>query len=171
MEYLLVIFEFLQIKSRRNLVVQILVPIILGICLYKTMDPAISTSILFQFQSSITTILGILIGFTISVFTILLTTENKNIEESKQSFNLQKRLYNKKISLHDSILISLAYLIVIQVIFIVESLLFPWFISSDSIWSRILISLNLSAVVHIILVMLRTVLDIYFILTKRQGSR
>jgi hypothetical protein len=166
MEYLLVVYEYFRTRTFRHFVAQLLIPIIIGVFMYQYIDEKKFNTIVLSTNKELVTILGILLGFTISIFTVLLTSDNKNIDLAKQSYVKNIRLYQKKVSLHRYSLINLGYLIIVESIFIVTGLIFHWAKIPFPFLEKLFICIFFSSVVHVVAVILRTFLDIYFILSR-----
>ncbi|MFI3297536.1 MAG: hypothetical protein R3Y59_07915 [bacterium] len=111
------------------------------------------------------TVLGILLGFSISSFTILLTVETDNIKKAKDEV-LMEKLFGRKISLYDGVLVGMAHIVIIQCILLVFNLIYPMFISLKSCIGLNLFAVNISIMSYVILSMMREILNFYFIITK-----
>lgn len=166
MEYLLLIIEFFFVKGIRSIVFYFLLPIVIGLLIYFTSDNCIYFENANNYHTNVITVLGILIGFTISTFTMLLTVSNSNIDKAKSEL-LNKKIFSKELSLFDSVLIGLAYIVLIQGILLIANFTYPIFISVTSLQGKMFFAINISFVVHVILILMRNILDFYFILTKK----
>lgn len=145
----------------------IIIPIIICLSIFYCSNDTYYIQNYSSLQNNIITLIGILIGFTISVFTILLTVDNKSVKQSKETF-IDKSLYSKKISLYETILVGLGYLIIIQGFLLIINFIYPLFIDVKSNNSKLIFSINIAIVVHVILLLMRCVLDFYFIITKKE---
>jgi len=166
MEYFLLIHDFFIIKGKRAFVGNLIIPIILGLLIFYCSNNSIYIKNASTFHTNLITVFGILIGFTISAFTMLLTVNNENIVNAKSKL-INVKLYSKEISLYDSVLIGLAYLILIQGFFLIANFIYPIFISIESQYGKIIFSINIAIATYIILILMRNILDFYFILTKK----
>ena len=166
MEYLLLIIEYFWIKGVKSFLWTWGLPLITGFLIYCKADYSIYNSNAPSFHSNLISVLGILIGFTISTLTMLLTVNNADIEKAKLEL-LDKQLFSKQISLFDTVVISLAYIIIIQGLLLIVNFIYPVFIAVASLKGKIFFSINMCFMIHIILVLMRSVLDFYFILTKK----
>ena len=167
MEYLLLLIEFFWIKGIRAILWSCAIPVVIGLLIFYKSDNIIYCQNAANFHSNIVTVLGILIGFTISTLTMLLTVNNVNLEKAKLKL-IGKEIFKKSISLFDSVVISLAYIIVIQGFLLITNFIYPIFISISTLQGKTLFAINISLMVHIILILMRNVLDFYFILTKKE---
>jgi len=116
---------------------------------------------------NVSTILGILIGFSISMFTLLNTAANPNIEEIKKT-ETGSTLYNKPVYLFDLLITSMIYIIVFESFLLIVNLMFPFFISLSSKFGKLIFSFNVFLLIHIILVNVSTTIDFYFVITKKK---
>ncbi len=164
MEYLLLLIEFFRIK-KGAILLHVLIPIILGVIIYYLGNDVNYIKNANNFRDNTITVLGILIGFSISIFTVFLTVENTNIQKAKEE-KLEKD-NPKSISLYESVLVGLAYLIIIQGFLLIFNFIYPVFVIVDSTQGKLFFSINISLMIHVILLLMRNILDFYFILTKR----
>ncbi len=166
-EYLLLVFEFFKIKGLKGALWNCGIPVIItylifeksNFCIYKDNAPS--------FHSNLITMLCVLIGFTISTLTILLTVNNPNIELAKTSLT-DKILYSKPVTVFESIIIGLAYIILIQCLLLIANLIYPIFVSIITVKGKAFFAVNISIMIHIILILLRNILDFYFIVTRKK---
>jgi hypothetical protein len=173
MEYALLFFEYIWIKKWSYLK-QIIICGLLGFAIYNFADSKIITKHSIDFHSNIMTALEILIGFSISIFTVFLTIDNENVKEAKKE-KLKKgskviKLYNEEVSLYDSILIGLAYVIIIQGVLLILNFIYPVFVDIDSIRNKLFLVINIAITIHIIMLLMRSILDFYFIITKKSKN-
>lgn len=164
MEYLLILSEFLYIKGKKSYISFFIIPSIIGVLIYFFLPN--SSQELSGFSSNIINILGILIGFSTSIFVMLLTIENKNIDLAKNEYT-DIIVFKRKISLFDSIVVGLAYLILVLGFLLILNLVYPFFISFISCAGKVIFCLNISLVIHAIIVLMDVILSFYLIITKR----
>lgn len=166
MEYLILLFEYIFI-NRKSYLMHIILCSIIGFSIYNFANCEILIRQALDIYSNILTAIGILTGFSISIFTVFLTIDNPNIEKAKEE-NIGRKLYNSEISLYDSILISLAYVIIVQCVLLVCNFLYPIFIDLQSPKSKIFFSVDITLTIYIIILLMKCVLDFYFIITKKE---
>jgi len=143
----------------------IIIPIITGSTVYCFYTKGISFDVTDYYGNTIN-ILGILIGFSISIFAILLSLENDNIRKAKEE-NLKIKMYSKNVSLYDALLVDFAYIIIVQGFLLMANIL----LSVTSLGEKnnmIIVSIDISVTIYIIVLLLRCMLDMYFILTKKE---
>ena len=165
MEYLLLICEFFYVKGWKSLF-YILIPVIIAVLIYFFASDCNYIANASNFHTNIITVVGILVGFTISTFTMLLTVNHANIDKSK-NLPIGKKLFKKDLSLYDSVIIGLAYTILIQCVLLLANFIYPIFVDIESLKGKALFSINIAIVSHIILILMRNVLDFYFIVLKK----
>lgn len=165
MEYLILFYEYLRIK-KWSFLKFLGIAIILGFLIYKCSPNEIYIKHSKDFHNNIITILGVLIGFSISVFTVLLTVDNKNIQDAKLT-KIDIIVFKRSISLYESVIIGLAYVIILQGFLLIANYLYPLFIDIESLKSKKWFSVNISLSIYIIFLLLRNVLDFYLIITRK----
>ena len=165
MEYLLLFFEYVWIK-RCAYLAQIIFCLLIGLGIYYCSNEQILVKHSMDFYSNVMTVIGILTGFSISIFTVFLTIDNDNVREAKKE-KLGKKLFGKEFSLYDNLLIGLTYVIIIQAILLIANFIYPVFVDIETEKSKLFFSINIAVSTHIILLLMRSVLDFYFIITKR----
>ena len=159
MEYLLLFIEY-HIVRKGRVIKNIAIPVIIWLLVY------FHSSHTYQdvntYCSNATNILGILIGFSISVFAILLSLENDNIREAKNK-TIKAKLYSKPVSLYEALLVDFAYIIFVQGLLLITNIFLPLFIDA----SRTFFAIDTAAIVYVVVLILQCVLDMYLILTKK----
>ena len=143
----------------------IVIPIIAGGTLYCLYTRGISFEVTDYYGNTIN-ILGILIGFSISIFAILLSLENDNIRKAKEE-KLKIKMYSKNVSLYDALLVDFAYIIIVQGFLLMANILLS-ITSFGEKNNMIIVSIDISMTIYIIVLLLRCMLDMYLILTKKE---
>ena len=92
MEYILLFIDFLRTREKRIFLVNVIIPLIVSIIVFLYSDSCRFYSVVDAIQSDILSVIGILLGFTISVFAIFLTSEGANIEKARNSY-IEKVIY------------------------------------------------------------------------------
>lgn len=164
MEYFLLFIEYHVLRWKKMLT-NIIIPIITGSTVYCFYTKGISFDVTDYYGNTIN-ILGILIGFSISIFAILLSLENDNIRKAKEE-NLKIKMYSKNVSLYDALLVDFAYIIIVQGFLLMANILLS-IISFGEKNNMIIVSIDISMTIYIIVLLLRCMLDMYFILTKKE---
>lgn len=168
MEYLLLFYEFFYTKRRKSIIAIVLIPVALGLIININLSENDRYELdATEYHSSIINVLGVLIGFCVSILTVLLSADNPNISKAKTNMTTYK-LYNKQVSVFDSVLINLAYLIVMEGILLMANFIYPIFIDVRADLGKLLFSINISITIHIILMLMRCILDFYFIVSIKK---
>lgn len=121
-----------------------------------------------QFYEYTTNILGILVAFSISTLTILVSSSSKNVEGTKSYIIATPKIFGKtrKISLYESLTGSLSVVILMEVILLGIDMIFPVFKERGTIF----LIINLSCLSDIFLKLLSIILDLYFVYTKKESD-
>ena len=167
-EYFLIIVDYYKTLTRRILLFEWLIPVSFALLLV-----SLNNKITFDnykiFKDSSLNILGVLLGFSIAVITIITTGSGKNIENIK-SIKTDFKLNNDFITLYDLILINFTYSVIVEIIIIVSCLVFPM-ISAYILISHkvklVLYSMMLILVVHILFLTIRNLTDFYLIVRSK----
>ena len=109
----------------------------------------------------------VILGFTISVFAIFLTSEGANIEKARNSYIEKVKLGSEPVSLYRAITINFTYIVVVEGFLLLIGMIYPIFFSTTFLVGKILFSFNVFLLIHCILMTLRLILDFYFVITKK----
>lgn len=170
LEFLLLIGDYFRTLRWRVWIFEWLAPLLVGVAVYFLIDVCRANELAKTFDDTAVTLLGVLIGFSITVITILHTSNNKNIEEIK-AFKTEYKIGKQQLFLFHLILINLTYSVVLEVLCLICNLCLALFwdkISEGA--SRILLCVNLFFVLHILLLNIRNITDFYFILFKGESK-
>jgi hypothetical protein len=163
MEYLLLVCEFFKTRKKTG----IILPLMVGGTVFYFSDSCLFSENGTSIQENILNVAGILLGFTISFFAIFIGGNSESIEESKK-YKTKYKLYNKEISLHTTIIIALGYITLIESVLLIISVLSPIFFKISSLAGRILFSISIFLLLHTIVLLLKVILEFYFIITKNR---
>ena len=111
MEYILLFIDFLRTREKRIFLVNVIIPLIVSIIVFLYSDSCRFYSVVDAIQSDILSVIGILLGFTISVFAIFLTSEGANIEKARNSYIEKVKLGSEPVSLYRAITINFTYIV------------------------------------------------------------
>lgn len=171
-EFLLLIFDYFRTLHRRNIYFEVILPLALSIVIFICVRLNNSESCFTDYRSNIVSLLGVLIGFSITAITLLITSNNSNIENLKK----QESGYSigrNKLNLFDLLLINFSYLLVVEILLVICNLFFPAvnsFLNMTFATKLVFFSLNSGILVHILLVNLRNICDLYFTLISKKQS-
>ena len=164
--FLVVIFDYYISNGKSSLLWNFLFCAFLAITtcyLFNITNDIDSAQVLINNSVSI---LGILVGFSISMFTLLNTASNANIEAIKK-METGKTLYGKPIYLFDLLLVNMIYVIIGESVVLIFNLLFPFFFPLNTQRGIIAFGIDIFLITHIILTNISAVINFYFILTKK----
>lgn len=167
LEFLILIFDYFSTLKLRIFIYEWIFPllVIFTILIINKND----FEILKSFKDSSINILGILLGFSIAVITIITTGSGDNLDAIKNT-KTDTIINNKKITLYDLILINYSYTVIVEVVIILACLITP--IIANGLTLSLKCKMNLYyllifGVIHILLVTLRNLTDFYLIITKK----
>jgi len=162
MEYLLLIYEFFRSKRFLSYFGLIVIPVFLSLVIYNSISVETASN---QDYSNIVTLLGILLGFTVSLFAIFLSANNSNIREAKAKITKFK-VFGRKLSVFDIMQTSIAYVIIMECLLLLINIILPIVITEPES-RKIFLVINMGVLVHIVIILLRSLLDFYFALSKK----
>ncbi|NBB31983.1 hypothetical protein [Cellulophaga sp. BC115SP] len=165
MEYILLFWEYFTVKGWKSNLFSSIIYTIVSVLIYVYADTCSYAQSAASFLNTIITVLGIMIGFTISTFALLLTVNSPKVEEAKK--DIFKETRNRKISTYDTILIPLAFVVVFQGSLLFVDFLFPIFYSLNSEKGKVFFSVSVSLTIYVVNVLMKAILHFYFIITKQ----
>ncbi|EQB91295.1 hypothetical protein [Elizabethkingia anophelis] len=171
LEFLILTFDYFKTLSRRTIIYEWLVPLIIAFaCSF--LGCIDDFKIFSTFKDSSINVLGVLLGFSIAVITIITTGGSKNIEEIKKSPTGIK-IGEKEIFLYDLVLINFTYSVVLEILLIFSCLIMPLvnrLFLFGSTFKLALYSIMIFIVLHILLLTLRNITDFYLIISKKKSE-
>lgn len=167
-------FYSMRHNYKREIVLLMLTPIILGILflvfcfLLHTKRNFILDDFFNDLVNQFITMLTLFISFSMAYLSIIITSSSKNIDNLKRSESKYK-LKNEKenCTVYQAVACEITYSVVIEICFLILAIFekFLFFMLSD--WMvKALITINIILFVHIILVLMITVKDIYYTFWK-----
>lgn len=158
-EWLIPLVDYFKTLQKKEFIFEIAMPLIISIivtCIYHYNN--LVNIALSKMGNILPTVLAILIGFTISSISIIITSnnENRNVESYRE-------LDSKPILLYQYMLIMLIYVLIQEIINLVL-VFFIAFISpivTIKIWKSIFLSMYVFYILHILLIIVRVVVQIY----------
>ena len=168
LEFLLLISDYLKTITKRIFIFEWLLPLAFSIAIFCLLYCGKSEGITTSFKDNSINLLGILVGFSITIITILTTGQSKNLEEIKNTFTKTK-INNKPISLYRLLLINFTYSVVIEIFLIITFLTYPFFklnIDISNTTKLTVLSFLIFMIIHILLLTIRNLTDFYLILVN-----
>lgn len=165
-ELFVFLFDYLRDAYKQVLRV-IWVPLLAGICVALAFR-YIPSEIIQEYYSNASTILGILIGFSLSYFAIILSANSDEFNIAKQYFGEPDKK-KSRLSLYHKEVATAIFVILIQVVLLVLDLFVPFIISDyQSEWW--LLAINVFGILYILALLLLCVLDAYLIVTTTKTN-
>lgn len=161
---IVLLWEYVSFDWKRFLL-GLLLPIIVafGACVF---FERIDLDAVEAFYSNILTILGILLGFSISFHAIFLSGDSVEFKMAKNYYGEDPKKPTP-LSLFRFEVAHNIYVIIVQSILILLNVFAPfaWSDYQEKVW---LLSVNFAGVVYVILLLLRSVIDSYLIVTTKK---
>lgn len=167
LEFILLIIDYFKTLNRRILLFEWVLPFLIT-CLLLLFNCKFEISTYKVFKENSLDILGVLLGFSIAIITIITTGSGKNIDNIK-TLKTRLTIDNREITLYKLILINFTYSVILEIFVIIGCLLIPLLsniIQFNNITKHVFYSIFVFLVLHILLLTLRNLTDFYFIITK-----
>lgn len=166
-EYLIVLYEYYKTCRLSYLLYNLITALLAGSAIFFVSNHKGFIQTANGLTSNFVSVLGILVGFSISMFTLLNTASNPNIETIK-TIETENKLYSKPVYLFDLLLISMIYIIIFESILLIANILFPFFFLLDNLTGKVAFCIDVFLLIHVILVNVSTTVDFYFVITKKR---
>lgn len=165
LQYLLLVFEFLYIK-RSKLTFGLLISALVGVSVcYGNLG--LTNDDLNNYISNSINVLGILLGFTASIFAIIITNGNSEIEEAKKK-ETKIKLYKTPFTIYDHLVIGCGFLIFLLGFLLILNFLLPIYKNVIEAYYLKIFSINISLIIFSVMQLVSSILEFYFIITKRK---
>lgn len=168
-EFFLVVFEYFQTLNLKIFIFEIGLPFLFSasIILYNRFEPTFYIGV-DNFISVILNIVGVLLGFSIALLTILATADSGRTNELR-SHKTKQEIWGKKISLFELLLLGFTYTIFLEIVVVLISITYP-FIFDNFKFPRTFLDIGfgiyLTTVFHIFFTLIRNIIEIYNVFTK-----
>lgn len=164
LEWLYPIKDYFISSYKNEILFEIIMPIIIstivtGICMIHNNV----SLVVMNLADVLITLTSILIGFSVMLVTLLLTSGGEGVKKLKEK-TLKKKLYNKEISLYQKLHIQFVYSLVSEIFLLISIMLF-YFIQSiigNGIWQCIFLLGFITVILNILLSILRGITNVYF---------
>jgi hypothetical protein len=115
-EFLFPINDYLVTVKRREVIFDWIIPLLLSLLIYFfVLKGSTYTDSIKQLNGYIISLLGILIGFSITSITLLVTSSNKNVEELQSNPSYNRKIGAQVINLYQLILINFTFVLMVEV--------------------------------------------------------
>ncbi|WJH31335.1 hypothetical protein N6H13_12735 [Paenibacillus sp. CC-CFT742] len=171
-EWLIPIIDYYKTLKKNEKNYEIIFPLLIAV---------ITTVVYFFFGDSLRALmklrdilpnaLAILIGFTISCITILVSSDNNTIKYLKETNSDNRVVRNKVISLYQWMLITFVYILIIQV-FLLAFVFFVAFVlqlTKTNPFISIGLFIETYILLHILLLLIRNITNFYFVFFVRRS--
>jgi hypothetical protein len=168
LEFLLLIADYFRTVSKRIFFFEWLFPFCIGIGSFVLLYFGSSTSATSVFKDNAINMLGILVGFSIMVITILTTGQGQNLDEIKNK-KTDIKINKEQITLFRLLLINFTYSVIIEICLIIVCLIYPLLIANTELNANLKyigFSILVFLILHIMLLNMRNLTDFYLILIK-----
>ncbi|MBC5833798.1 hypothetical protein G6N05_02770 [Flavobacterium sp. F372] len=160
-EFLVLIFDYLSI-SKKYLFFDMVIPLILSFFIIYVVPSQLAFND--EFIGQMISLVGILAGFNITAITFLSSTSSKMVDELKAKKGVE-RIGGKKINLFQELYIYISYstlLAFIIIFFEVIGYVIPISSLYENWFFKLLCLLNLTTILHLVLLNIRNITFIYF---------
>ena len=168
LEFMFPIRDYFATLEIYEFIFDIIIPIIASTAFYLFLSKEINSEKIITFIGYIINLLAILIGFSITSVTII-SSESSNKFDALRQINANRLLSGRKISLHQLILINYIFVIIVEFTTLVYNVIYYllWMSSCLVCDNRILLTISIYLLLHIILLNIRNITNFYFIFWKR----
>jgi hypothetical protein len=173
LEFIYTIFDYYRTLKRTSFLFDVVLPLLIGGFILFIFCNNGNNSDMKSYNSNALALLGVLVGFSITIITILTTGTSRNLNEIKEkitSIKIGKRI----LSIYDLLVVNLTYLVIIEVFLIVTHLIYPFILSNFSINTKIkyvVFCIVFATLIHSLLLTIRTMTNFYFIMIKKESHK
>lgn len=164
--WLLVFLEYFKVTNTKAILLNFAVAGLICFGIFYVPNPTNFVKFIEQFINNSTSVLSLLVGFTVAMFTLLITASNPNIDEIKTTLT-DYLLYGERVSIYKMLLIKMVYIILVESILLLFNLLYPFFFEPSTNLGRVFFGIDAFLLTHIILANINNTVDLYFVLTKK----
>jgi len=160
-EFNYIILDYFRTLRKKDGVFDIAIPFLisgLSYCVPLLLNKNTSAT---NVEGSIITLLSVLIGFSLAVFTVFTTTNNPNIEKLKKEHTVFI-VDGIKVTLFHNLLTGIVYPFIIEIALLITNLLY---IASPCKAESLYLPINIFFISHLLFVTLRSITNLYFVLT------
>lgn len=168
LEFLHPIRDYFATLKINEIIFDIALPLIASSIFYIFLSVEINSEKIVTFVGYIINLLAILIGFSITSVTII-SSESGNKFDALRQIDTDRLIGGRKISLHQLILINYIFVIIIEFIALIYNIFYYllWISNCLVCHKRILLTLSIFLLLHIVLLNIRNITNFYFIFWKK----
>lgn len=162
-EFFLLIGAYIKTAERKEFFFDSIIPIFIAISLYYVQQNCIeSVEKGSSFLTTALTFISIILGFTIASITIILTSNSKNIQETKETPS--KKKFFSDLNLYQALLIPFFYIALISFFELIFGAISFIFKLADN---SIIYAMNIFLVLHILFVAIRNLTNLFLVVFKK----
>ncbi|MFN5516056.1 MAG: hypothetical protein ACK5CA_15285 [Cyanobacteriota bacterium] len=166
LEFLTPIKDYITTLKKREFVFEWFVPFIMALLIYVFfLEKGSYKESIKQLNGYIITFLGILIGFSMTSVTLLVTSNSKNIERL-QGTQTERRVETQLINLYQLVLINFVFVLMMEIFTLLINLIFSLVDTVSNkpkeIWMYFY-TVNVFLLLNIVLLSIRNTTNIYFV--------
>lgn len=168
LDFLILISDYYKTVDRRVFIYEWGIPFFIAIFILVLLFFNGTTSSYQTYNTNLVRLFAVLVGFSITIITILTTGQSKNLEEIKKNI-IDVRINGKKISLFRFLIINFTYTVIIEILLIIFCLISPIIIENISLRNEIKyigFSILVALTLHVLLLTIRNLTDFCLIITK-----
>lgn len=166
MKFLYIPLDYISVLTKKELFVDVFLPIVLGFgSIFVDNDTSTLISDQYKCISAVQPLLHVLLGFTLAALTLLLS--NGKMESDTRNYLTKRKVRGRYVSVYRYIVIQFSYLIICVcmecLLFYLSSILPTAF---NEYCASIVNAFSISFVIHIFVVTLRTISNLYLIVIR-----
>lgn len=171
-EFVFIFIDYLKTLNFRVFVFEVFIPLIIGGIVFVLSCRENDNASIVTYQKQILSLLGVLVGFSITIITILTASSGGNIDRIKK-IKSKTKIGGHQASVFDLLLMNFVYSVVVEIILIIVHLVYPFFTTSLAMsrsWKLTGFCIVLALMMHILLLTIRNITNLYFILLNDKTS-
>lgn len=173
-EWLVPVVDYYRVLKRKEGIYEIIVPLVIsGIVsgIYGYLNCVLPA--LLKLRDVLPSSLAILIGFSITCITVLITSNNDNVLNIKQRHTDGRIIGGQEISIYQWFLVMFIYVLLVQ-IFLLLIVFFTAF--SLRVYNRewfliMQLFIEVSLFLHVMFILIRSISNFYFVFFKKSNSK
>lgn len=161
----IILSDYFRTRSLQGLVWNFIFSALICILIYMLTPPCNLPGLINSYINNSLSVLSLIVGFSIALFTLIITASNPNIEELKKT-ETKFKIGGEVVSLFQHILITMTYIILVECVLLLFSLLFPFVFDVKSTNGKIGFYTHIFLLTHIIICNIANTMNVYFVLYK-----
>lgn len=172
LDFLILISDYFKTLTKRVVIYEWIIPLLIGLGTFFLFYFKGAPTITDNFNNNVIRLLAVLVGFSITIITILTTGHSRNLEEIKAK-KTKIVISKEPISLFRLLVINFTYSVIVEVSLILVCLLYPFILDKIELpylTKYVGFSIVMILIVHILLLTIRNLTDFCLIITKEQKT-